>query len=144
MVGPLNLRERLNKLSTAETIQKWHTARGGQNVHWYPAELSTGTEPGTQSFAIWNSMWSICSLKKLSPFHAWFILKETNFCFYRKQEYGLLSFVTTNRDLWGVLKAFLWNGYFNVYMCACMCVNSCLRMQGRAGVFSCLFPVIEN
>lgn len=28
MVGPLNLRERLNKLSTAETIQKWHAARG--------------------------------------------------------------------------------------------------------------------
>lgn len=75
--------------------------KGGQNVHWYPAELSTGTGPGTQSFAIWSSMWSICSFKKK-------IVLPSCMIYYQREKLLFLSktkvlfvtiFVTTRADL---------------------------------------------
>lgn len=83
MVGPLDLRERLNKLSTAETIQKWHAARGVRmcidiqlscQLALSQARKALPFEPACEAYAV----------KKLSSFHAWFTLRQT-FVFIRNK-----------------------------------------------------------
>lgn len=142
MVGPLNLRERLNKLSTAETIQKWHAARGVRMCIDIQLSCHLALSQARKALPFETACEAYAVKKKLSSFHAWFTLRQT-FVFIKNKNMVCYICDYKYRFTEVFLKAFAWDRYVNAYVYACVCVNWFLRVGERVFLSVCSYLKIK-